>query len=929
MESSPYSWSLQLYVFSRKFRSVSSLALLGSILTFSLISCTHESSGDSPETGPVVIGGTNFKDMVARCGSQVQSGLNYLVTCSSFVSTPAGEFPIAGFKDGYAMNWLPSQVVQGSAPSQTDCSVSPDNLTQVCSITTADFNPLTLKFSANVTAPQLQSFTISDNVMLPYSIQTYGYVAEASFRFSTDSNSPYAANSKSSVFSGVGASLGVSNSVDTKLPHLVRSPLNPSQVRLNTIQSCPVNKGVFIADRDIVYLWTPGRARTPAAIQLYTGGPSIGNSSFSADRTKISYNSKIAIDCKSGPGPNDYTLYVLSQPVVLNGNQVSLNLTTITPQSVTRVRTVDIFPFNTQRIYRSLRVKDGLWYFTDNLSHVIWTASPNGKTAIFAGSSAPGPTTEGSQRLATPFQEPGQLTFLSNGDLYFSDYAQNKIFSINAQGIVKTAIGIGISGNTFSTNPLAASLAMPQSVAGLNDDIYVGDHDTSRVLVLHTKTGTLSQISGIANPAREVNALLTPNLSVGQDGSVYAGYTQDNGAFLSRLAKLSIQNGNVLSAFEWIVGISIEDEIRISGGFTDSTFQNQSFAGITDAVTAPDGTIYLTETQNNRILKGSLTDTGELKLTSIAGRPFTKWQADSPDGTLASEASIQGPIGIALAADGSLFFNENLKRVVKKIDANGLVQTVADLNGVPKSNIVSNANGLRGIAIFPDQSLAVSDAISQTILHLTPSPSGQYVVTTLIDVSSLAGLLPSDVNPNTNPFGPANLKTDAQGRLYFGTNFGMYRRESNGTIYRIAGGVAGSPGDTANYSGPANETPMVIHGVTLLKDGSLYVIDSKWDRLVQLIPDPDKGGAPTYHLNLIAASGNSKGNCGLGTLQARAVDSNAWKTSLAQVCLGRLLSTVVVDRCNGPQKDFTFFLSEYFDVGGREGNLVRVTRACQ
>lgn len=90
-----------------------------------------------------------------------------------------------------------------------------------------------------------------------------------------------------------------------------------------------------------------------------------------------------------------------------------------------------------------------------------------------------------------------------------------------------------------------------------------------------------------------------------------------------------------------------------------------------DAALDPDGRLVVADREERRIWR---IDPANGSLTVLAG---TGLNAASPDGTPATEASLQDPRGVAVDVDGTIYFTEHTGHRVRYIDGNGALQTLA------------------------------------------------------------------------------------------------------------------------------------------------------------------------------------------------------------------------------------------------------------
>jgi hypothetical protein len=140
------------------------------------------------------------------------------------------------------------------------------------------------------------------------------------------------------------------------------------------------------------------------------------------------------------------------------------------------------------------------------------------------------------------------------------------------------------------------------------------------------------------------------------------------------------------------------------------------------------GNLYISDQYNNRIRK---VDTSDI-ITTVAGNGL-----DAPtngactgDGGPATNASLYNPRGLALDAAGNLYFADWKNSRVRKVDANGIITTVAG-NGMAAyagdGGAATNAslNEAQGVALDAAGNLYIADSGNNCVreVHLAGSPA--------------------------------------------------------------------------------------------------------------------------------------------------------------------------------------------------------------
>jgi RHS repeat-associated protein len=242
----------------------------------------------------------------------------------------------------------------------------------------------------------------------------------------------------------------------------------------------------------------------------------------------------------------------------------------------------------------------------------------------------------------------------------------------------------------------------------------------------------------------------------------------------------------------------------------------------------PDASLYIADTDNNRIRKVAPDGT----ITTVAGSGLNGYSGD--DGP-ATQARLAGPSGIAAALDGSLYIADTGNNRVRQVATDGRITTVAG-TGTPGYS----GDGGRGfdaqlyhpirLAISGDGVLYIADLVNHRVRQLRPDGLITTVAGTGTPGYSGEGGPATEAQLN-NPTGLA-LRSD--GSLYIADTGNNRVRvvSGDGTIFTIAGnGVAGYNGETGPGGAATLNSPS---GVTVGPDGVVYIADTFNSRVRQV-----------------------------------------------------------------------------------------------
>jgi len=284
---------------------------------------------------------------------------------------------------------------------------------------------------------------------------------------------------------------------------------------------------------------------------------------------------------------------------------------------------------------------NGNIYICDQAHNVIWEVTySNAQITRVAGSStgAPGYAGDGAAARSAELSGPSGVAVDSNGNLYIADTGNNVIRKVTAStGYISTVAGTG-SGDYSGDGGVATSAKInaPQGVAvDSSNNIYIADTQNNRIRLVAENT----TVDGVSRTIGDIYTVA---------GTGTSGYLGDGGAATS--AKINNPYGLTLDAA---------------------------------------GNIYIADTNNNviRLVAENTTVNGVSRtigniytvVGSTLGNP-----GYSPDGTLATNALLDGPQGVAIDPSGNLIIVDSDNEVVREVPLNtqngytaGVIYTIA------------------------------------------------------------------------------------------------------------------------------------------------------------------------------------------------------------------------------------------------------------
>ena len=243
------------------------------------------------------------------------------------------------------------------------------------------------------------------------------------------------------------------------------------------------------------------------------------------------------------------------------------------------------------------------------------------------------------------------------GNLFIADAINNVIRKVGTNGIITTVAGNGNYG--YSGNGGVATNAELRYPAGVTVDAY----------------GNLFIADNYNNVIRKVetNGIITTVAGDGYDAGYGAGgYSGD-------------------------------------GGVATNAELNQPFSVAVDAV----GNLFIADTYNNVIRE---VETNGI-ITTVAGDGIFNY---SGDGDAATNAQLSQPYGVTVDAYGNLFIADNYNNVIRKVETNGIITTVAGNGTTGYSGDGGTANNAQlnqpsGVIVDATGNLFIADAMNNVI----------------------------------------------------------------------------------------------------------------------------------------------------------------------------------------------------------------------
>ena len=300
---------------------------------------------------------------------------------------------------------------------------------------------------------------------------------------------------------------------------------------------------------------------------------------------------------------------------------------------------------------------DGNLFFSDTYNHCIRRVDARTHViTTIAGTGASGFAGDGSEAIHGLLSQPYGVVVDQAGTVYFADRLNGRVRRIEAPGVMTTLAGDG-SGKFSGDGGLAANagLVEPNGLAldASQERLFIADVADHRVRVVELATGIIGTFAGTGEPKHDGDG--GPATRAGVFGARAVAFAPDGALYILERQGSSLRRvrNNVI---ETVAGTTARGYSGDGGDARQAVFDAPKEMAV-DA----EGNVFIVDTENHAIRR---IDAKTWVVTTIAG---TGTKGPGGDGGPAQQAGLARPHGATIGPDGAVYIGDSENHRIRKL----------------------------------------------------------------------------------------------------------------------------------------------------------------------------------------------------------------------------------------------------------------------
>lgn len=302
---------------------------------------------------------------------------------------------------------------------------------------------------------------------------------------------------------------------------------------------------------------------------------------------------------------------------------------------------------------------DGALYICETTNHVVRRVDlKTGIATTVAGSGTKGYSGDGGSALKAKLNEPYEIRFDSNGNMFFVEMRNHLVRRVDAKtGVISTVAGTGKPGFSGDGGPATqARLRVPHSIALDNaGHLYICDIGNHRVRSVDLKAGVITTFSGTGRKKRTPDGARVKGTPL--NGPRALDFDGTSNLFLA------LREGNAV----YRIDLKAKTLHHIAGtgkkGYTGDSgdAKRALLSGPKGIAIGPAGDVYLADTESHtiRVIRRK---SGIIETIVGDGR-----RGDGPEGT-PRKCRLDRPHGVFVAKDGAVYVGDSSNNKVRRFN---------------------------------------------------------------------------------------------------------------------------------------------------------------------------------------------------------------------------------------------------------------------